>query len=225
MSLHQLRGVRFVALSFCVATSACGGGTKPADAPTHSSGGARPAASAPSPSPAEATAPPPATAPPSTEPAPPEPAYTRTMSERLFAPTIAYMINYPTSGAKALAERTCSTKFQEEGAKAACMDKARGKFVADVLVFEKSDKGQSFKIYKRAGDSLIEVSSAKIEVDQDTPQGLRVKVLKEKGWRPLFAGKKAFDVRAKDESSIAVDDPQFGVIEYEARIGLLSSGQ
>lgn len=131
------------------------------------------------------------------------------------------MLNYPISGAKDAADRKCTAKFPAPEAKAACMEKERNKFTADVLVFEKSDKGQSFTIYKRSGNNLVEMSRAKIAVGADTTETLAVKVEKEKGWRPLFAGKKEFSVQSRDEYSIQVDEPQFGRLVYEARIGIL----
>jgi len=147
------------------------------------------------------------------------------MAERLFAPTLAFMVNYPVSAPKNAAEQSCGAKFPDQSAKAACMDKERGKFVADVLVFEKTDKGSTLTIFRRVGSTLAEISKSKIEVTEDTPERLGIKILSDKGWRPLYAGKKALAVSSRDDSSITVDDPQLGQLVYDARIGMLGSSQ
>lgn len=152
---------------------------------------------------------------------PEEPVMTRTLADRVFAPRIAYMVNYPLSGAKETAERRCAVKFPEPAAKAACMDKERDKFTADVLVFEKTDAGTWLTIYKRSGNALAQLSKTRLGLGEDTPEKLALKVQNDKGWRPLFAGKKAFEVRFRDEYSIQVNEPQYGALVYEARIGVL----
>jgi hypothetical protein len=135
---------------------------------------------------------------------------------------MAYTLNYPVSGAKGKAEQKCSTKFPEPGdAKAACLEKERNKFTADVLVFEKDDNGQWVSIYKRTGNALSQMSKSKVALGEDTTEKLSFKVEDDKGWRSLFAGKKKFDVRMRDEYSIELDEPQYGNLVYEARIGMI----
>jgi hypothetical protein len=219
----------------CFVALGCGGSTPPAAAPeaAHPATDApKPAATAPatpeststppaeaSASPAGAAAPPASSTP---EPQKPEePVVTRTLSDRVFAPRVAYMVNYPASGAKDVADKKCAAKSPEPEAKAACMDKEREKFTADVLVFKKADGESSLTIYKRAGNALSEMSKSKVVLGEDTPEKLAVKVESDKGWRSLFSGKKAFEVRFRDEYSIELDDPQFGALVYEARIGML----
>jgi hypothetical protein len=131
------------------------------------------------------------------------------------------MVNYPNSGAKDVADHKCSVKFPAPDAKAACLEKERDKFTADVLVFEKSDKGQWVSIYKRSGNALSQMSKSKVALGEDTTEMLSIKVEDDKGWRPLFAGKKKFDVRLRDEYSIELADPQYGTLVYDARIGLI----
>jgi hypothetical protein len=152
---------------------------------------------------------------------PEEPIITRTLADRVFAPRLAYMVNYPVSGAKETADRQCAARFPEPEAKAACMDREREKFTADVLVFEKTDAGTWLTIYKRSGNALSQLSKTRVGLGEDTPEKLAIKVQNDKGSRPIFAGKKAFEVRYRDEYSIQVDEPHYGSIVYEARIGVL----
>jgi len=216
------RSLTFTSCLACVVAFGCGGATPPpATAQTsHAAESAAPAAPASAESPAA-----PATASPqaaeAAPEAPAEPVVTRTVSERAFAPRVAYMVNYPVSGAKDVADHRCAVKFPEPEAKAACMEKERNKFTADVLVFEKSDAGQWLTIYKRSGNALSEMSKSRVVLGEDTTETLLIKIESDKGWRPLFAGKKNFVVRLHDEYSIELDEPQYGHLVYDARIGLI----
>jgi hypothetical protein len=214
--LHvSFRSIKFTSCFACVIALGCGGAATRSEAPAltpkasagpHETHAASPATSQPSPAVAETPA---------------DPVITRTVADRVFAPRIAYMVNYPVSGAKDVADHKCSVKFPAPEAKAACMEKERGKFSADVLVFEKSDEGQSVIIYKRSGNALQQMSKSKVVLADDTTEKLSIKVDSDHGWRPLFAGKKAFDVRFRDEYSIVLDEPQYGPLVYDARIGLI----
>ena len=55
----------------------------------------------------------------------------------------------------------------------------------------------------------------------DTPQSIKLKILSEKGWRAIFTGKKELVISSASESSIEIQDPTYGKLTYEARIGLL----
>lgn len=218
MTEVPFRSTSFVSCLGCIVALGCGGATpKPAAPESHSQATAsRPAASE---SKEAAAQQPPAD---STSETPADPVITRTLSDRVFAPRVAYMVNYPVSGAKDAAERKCSVKFPEPGQwKSACLEKERGRFTADVLVFEKSDEGQWIIIYKRNGNALSQMSKSRVSLGQDTPEKLSVKVEADNGWRPLFAGRKAFDVKFRDEYSIELEEPQYGSLVYDARIGLI----
>src|SRR5262245_30377158 len=117
----------------------CGGGAPPAAAPPAAqpeTGAAKPQASAaetpaPAPTPPASASPAAGSASPSAapeEPKPEEPVVTRTLSDRVFAARVAYMLNYPASGAKDAADKKCSAKYPDPAAKAECMDKEREKF-------------------------------------------------------------------------------------------------
>jgi hypothetical protein len=92
----------------------------------------------------------------------------RHVVDELTAPNIAYTIDYAASGPKESADKACASKGEDPQAKAACMEKERAKFVADVLVFEKVGAGLFLMVYKRNGDSLAEVSKSPIEFKNET---------------------------------------------------------
>ena len=203
----------------CIVAFGCAGGAPQAEAPHASQPAAKSEAAAPKDSSQTASASSKST---EAESAPaPDAVITRSVGDRVFAPRIAYMVNYPVSGAKDVADHKCAVKFPAPEAKAACMEKERGKFTADVLVFEKSDEGQWLTIYKRNGNALAQMSKSKLGVGEDSTENLVVKIESEKGWRPLFAGKKQFSVHFRDEYSVELEEPQYGRLVYDARIGLI----
>jgi hypothetical protein len=212
------RSLRFSSYLACMIAVGCGG-APPAETPATHAKSAAPAESTGSQA-ASAEASKPKTEPEADKPA--DPVITRTVGDRVFAPRMAYALNYPVSGAKEKAAQKCSVKFPEPGeARAACLEKERGKFTADVLVFEKNDNGQFVSIYRRSGNALSQMSKSKVALGEDTTEKLSFKVEDDKGWRSLFAGKKRFEVKMRDEYSIELDEPQYGNLVYEARIGMI----
>ena len=214
MTLVPFRSIRFAPCLAFVAAIGCGGAAPSAETPRTAHAASSDSAHAkekPAKAPvAEAT-----------EEKPADPVITRTVADRVFAPRIAYMVNYPVSGAKDVADAKCTKKFPAPEAKAACMEKERNKFTADVLIFQKTDEGQWISIFKRNGNALSQMSKSKVALGEDTVEKLNIKVEDDHGWRPLFAGKKGFEVKFRDEYSIELEDPQYGRLVYDARIGLI----
>ena len=74
-----------------------------------------------------------------------------------------------------------------------------------------------------AGSSLREVYLSSIEFADEGTDSVRVKFTgREKGQRPLFkTGKNV--VQVPNDYSIEVEDPQYGKLTYNAKIGLVSN--
>ena len=155
------------------------------------------------------------------ETAPPTPG--RRPSEIITAPNVAYMFNYQSSAPKEAADKECSEKEPDDPqARSECLKKARDAFVADVLVFKKEGKGFVWVIYRRARADLFEVSKSPFAVGQEA--GAKVVLnLKggEQGKRPLFAGRKEVVLSVPSGSALEIEDPRFGHLVYEAKIGLV----
>jgi hypothetical protein len=155
---------------------------------------------------------------------PPAPEPVTPLADRIVASSVAFMIRYDDSAPKQAADATCSKGGDDPEARAKCMEKERGRFVADVLRFHKDDKGTSLTIYRRQGNALQEISKSIVDFGEQTPERVTLKVKSDKGTRPLFVGKKALTVSssADSTSNIELDDPRFGKLIYEARIGLVN---
>jgi hypothetical protein len=144
----------------------------------------------------------------------------------LTARDVAFTIDYQNSGAKALAEQSCESKASDPAARAECMSKARDAFAADVLVFKQEEEGgrTTLTIFKRKGSNLSQVLVAGIGFKDETDNTVTM-VFKggEKGVRALFRNTGSAVITLPNEYSIEIDDPTYGKLRYDAKIGLMGS--
>ncbi|HSU38438.1 MAG TPA: hypothetical protein VLJ38_02690 [Polyangiaceae bacterium] len=196
------------------------------------------AASAPPPSPTAtvASAPPTESAraePATTAPVPPPPAdegpsRSQKPLDIMTARDAAFLIDYANSDVKARAQAACAKELDAERNRA-CEEKARDAFQGDVIRFkrgpdDKKDwaKTVSLVIYKRNGSALREVSVGTVELSEEGADGVRVKLGKQKGARPLWRGQSSALIKAPNDYSIEFDDPEYGHLRYDAKIGLVT---
>jgi len=194
-----------------------------AAAPTASTESPEPAPSAaaePAPEAATSSEPPPAPAP---EPEPARP--TQTPLQVISAPDVAFLVDYAGSAARERALEECDAEAKGDPAvKATCLEKARAKFIADVIRFKKDAQGKfQLAIYKRQGSRLDEIYIGSVELAEQGADAVRLKFTgREKGARPLFRGQANVVLKVPTEYSIEIDDAGFGRITYNAKIGLVS---
>jgi hypothetical protein len=191
-----------------------------------------PAASATPPSPSSATAAPEASAPnPATSEAPAPPSETKPSEEAprptpiaiLTAKDVAFMVDYANSDAKARAAATCDQEAKgDPEARAACLDKARQKFLPDVLRFDQDkQKHWSLVVYKRSESTLKEVYIGRVQFVDETPDSVRLSLSQpESGPRPLFRSGRNL-IQVPNVYSLELEDPQLGKLTYQAKIGLV----
>jgi hypothetical protein len=156
---------------------------------------------------------------------PSEPRRAQPVTEVLTARDAAFLVDYANSDARERANETCDKESKgDPEAKGLCLAKARDEFQADVLRFRKeNDTRGSLVIYKRNGTALREVYVGAYEFADETNDSVRVKFTgRERGLRPIFRQKKEGIFRVPNDYSVEIDDPQFGKLTYNAKIGLLS---
>jgi hypothetical protein len=224
-------------LALALILAGCAG--KPAQPEAASAPPPAPSPSAAEPPPAESAAPEPAepdagsaeSAPapsetPAEETPEPAPKLSRSPINILIARDVAFMIDYANSGAKALAEQSCEPKASDPAARAECMTKARDAFAADVLVFKQEEGGgrTTLTIFKRKGSALSQVLVAGIEFKNETDNSVTI-VFKggEKGVRALFRNAGSAVITLPNEYSIEINDPLYGRLPYDAKVGLMGS--
>ncbi len=204
--------------------------TAPSAAPAHSAapsavspaGAAASNASTPKTAPEtkEATASPPPAAASTPEAAEP----TVPASDVLTAPKVAFLIDYANSEAKQKAEAACDKdpKKDEPGAKGECMQKARSKFQADVLLFHKG-KGSSvtLTIYKRNDSALAEVFVSPLTFANVTAHSVQLKFKGGTGARPIWKNTASPTLNVPNDYTIEFDDAEYGKLRYDAKIGFV----
>lgn len=140
----------------------------------------------------------------------------------------AFLIDYANSEAKQRAAESCGKDKDPERARA-CEDKARESFQGDVIRFKRGpddkkdwEKSVQLLIYKRNGSALREVSVGTVELVAESDDAVRVKLGKQKGARPLWRGESTVLIKAPNDYSIEFDDPEYGHLRYDAKIGLVT---
>jgi hypothetical protein len=148
----------------------------------------------------------------------------RSPIETITAPRVAFVINYSGSEPHERSEKRCEAKSGgDPKQRAACMQKQRSEFVADVVQFTRNKQGKLIWItYRRKGANLTELSKAEIELDNETENSVTVKVLDTKKPRALFGARNKFLVKVPNDYSLEVDEPVHGKLVYDAKIDLLA---
>ena len=188
-----------------------------------------PPVSAPPPTAAtDASPPPPASAEPEPTPAttdaPPRDNPTRPPVDILTSPDTAFLIDYAGSAPVEAARRTCSEKSGgDPAAQAKCLSDARDAFKADVIRFRKDGSHWSWTVYTRAGNRLNEVTSGRVVLSEASPNSVNIKFVTDKGSRPLLKNKREAVITVPNDYSFEVDDPEWGKLTYQAKIGLVAN--
>ncbi len=146
-------------------------------------------------------------------------------AEALTAARVSFLIDYASSDAKVKAQANCEKdpKKDDPAAKAACMQKARAQFLADLLVFLKDKKGHiTLTIYKRNESELKEVYIAPVSFADETPKSLHLKFKGGgSGQRPLFKNTNSPTLNMPNDYTIEIEDSEYGKLRYDAKIGLV----
>jgi hypothetical protein len=136
----------------------------------------------------------------------------------------AFLIDYAHSAPVEAARRTCTEKSGgEPEAQAKCLNDARDAFKADVIRFRKNGSQWSWTVYKRAGNRLDEVTSGRVVLSEASPNSVNIKFVTDKGVRPLLKTKREAVITVPNDYSFEVDDPEWGKLQYDAKIGLVAN--
>jgi hypothetical protein len=136
-------------------------------------------------------------------------------------PAVSFQIDYEASAPRQKADAACSAETKQDAeAMPLCLQKARDRFLPDVLRFKKAKEGQwLFTVYKSSGSELREVYLTTVELADDSPNTVRLKVAgREHGQRPLFKGRTSAILTVPDDYSLEIDDPQLGKLMYAAKV-------
>ncbi len=217
----------FASLVVGCAASAPPPGESPAPASSTAAVAPAPPASATTPTPSAASAEP-TTPAASSEPATPAAAPTEPAFyplDILTARDTAFILDYKNSGANELAQQHCANEpVDPPNRKADCLKKERTKFLADVIQVKKKDNGPTvLVISRRVGTNLVQVFAAQVALTEVSKHTVRIEIQKGgKGQRTLFKGASVFEVNIPNGYSIELNDPEFGRLPYDAKIGFVT---
>ncbi|HWP04675.1 MAG TPA: hypothetical protein VNN72_02985 [Polyangiaceae bacterium] len=150
--------------------------------------------------------------------------------DMLTARDAAFLLDYANSEVKQRAKDQCDRESKGDPDKlGACLEKARDAFQADVIRFKRDqdnkrdwEKSVKLFIYKRNGSALREVAVGTVQLAEEGTDGVKVTIGKLKGSRPLFRNQTNVVIRAPNEYSIEINDPDYGRLAYDAKIGLVT---
>jgi hypothetical protein len=147
----------------------------------------------------------------------------RTAKDIITAPEVTFMFSFNDSEPKEKAEKACSAESHDDPKKMAmCMKKASSKFEADGMQF-KQEKGEWMWInIRRKGSTISVLHKVHIDFSDDKPTSVVVHTSgKDMGKGP---GKVPSElaIEVPNEFQIAIKDPTFGRMVYEAKIGIMS---
>jgi len=237
------RGLAFASVTAALLVSSCGGGAASAPPPITSPQPSTPTPPVEPAAPAASSVPSAVPSAPATESAPsptaeakpaaPEPKGSSAesseplvlASEVLTAPKVAFLIDYPNSEAKEKAEAACAKdpKAEDPAVKSACLQKARGQFRADVLLFHKDSKDHiTLTIYRRNESALAEVFVAPVAFANVTAHSVQLKFKGGgSGQRPIFKSVASPTLSLPNDYSIEIDDAEYGKLRYDAKVGFV----
>jgi hypothetical protein len=148
----------------------------------------------------------------------------RTAKDIITAPEVTFMFNFNDSEPKEKAEKACDAEARDDPKKMAlCMKKASSKFEADGMQF-KSIKGQwTWVTLRRKGSSITVLHSIPVDFGDDKPTSVVLKPTgKDSGKQPMAKVPSEVLIEVPNEFEIALKDPTYGRMVYEAKIGIMS---
>jgi hypothetical protein len=143
----------------------------------------------------------------------------------ITGPEMAYLLDYPNSGAAEAAKKSCAGKAEEVPAKhAECLAKAHDRFGGDVLRFKKDSKGHvRLTMYRRNDRALMETYTSGVELKEVNPHTVKVEIKGGAGQRPIMRERSSFEIGVPNGYSIELDDSTYGKLTYEAKVGLVAN--
>lgn len=148
----------------------------------------------------------------------------RSPQDIITSPDIIYMFSFNASEPFQAAEKNCTEKSGDDPKKHAdCMSKARKRFNADGISFEKDDAGQWWWLtVRRQGSKLITLHKVAVDFADETKDSITLKTSgRDKGRKPWVNVPKEVVIEVPNESEIAIKDPKDGKLVYQAKIGIV----
>jgi hypothetical protein len=139
-----------------------------------------------------------------------------------------FTFSFNDSEAYQKAEKACDEKAKDDLKKRAdCMSKAAQQFEADGMAFRKDDDGKWWWItIQRRGKNIKTLHKIEFEFGEDTENKVTIKPKgRDKGSKPMSRVPSEVVFEVPSRSEIVIQDPKFGKMVYQAKLGLLGESE
>lgn len=144
--------------------------------------------------------------------------------ELITGGNVVYVFNFKESAAGARAQESCQRENAGDArAERECFEKARSRVPVESVRFVKDKFNQYWWVtYNRYKGNLLKWHRIQFVPGKETDSAVSLTLVgKDKGIAPLARVPASLSVNLPNDYSIVIDDPEFGAMAYDAKIGLL----
>jgi hypothetical protein len=155
------------------------------------------------------------------------PPVTRTPKDIITAPDLLFVLSFSSSEIGEKTEAECAKKSKDDPKKTnQCAAKERKKIHNDVVGFSKDKNGKYWWLTARMqGSKLTTLHKIEIEFGEEKSDSIVIKPIgKDRGAKPWVNPPGKVKIGVPNEFSIVLDDPTYGKMVYEAKIGIAGGG-
>jgi len=148
--------------------------------------------------------------------------------ELLTATDVAFDFDFGNSAMKEKYEKQCEPLAKDDPGKLAkCVQQKRQAFYSDVIWFRKDPETEKllWLVYRRKDKTLSEVFRSPVVFEDEQHESVTVKISgPSSGRRQIYSGASKFTVRVPTKYGLEIDDPQWGLLKYNSKLGLVQTG-
>ena len=142
--------------------------------------------------------------------------------ELLTNSNATYMLNFPESEVGKSAQEACEEAGGERGEVTACIQKARAKIPIESLRFVKKGNEYWWITLNRYKGNLMKWHIIQFQVGEEKSDWVALRPMgKDKGIAPMPRVPRKLEIELPNDFSIVMNDPEFGKLAFDAKIGLL----
>jgi len=149
-------------------------------------------------------------------------------AELLTATDVAFDFDFNASALKEKYEKQCEPMAKDDPGKLAkCVEQKRQAFKSDIIWFRQDPETGDllWLIYQRKGTKLAEIFRSPVVFEDEKHESVTVKISGQgRGSRQIYGGANKFTVMVPTKYGLEIDDPQWGRLKYNSKMGLVQTG-
>lgn len=149
----------------------------------------------------------------------------RPPTELITNPTVLYVFNFKESEVGKAAQEQCqASSGGAADAMAACLQKARGKVPVESVRFKKKGAEYWWVTLNRYKGNLLKWHIIQFQIGEEQGDRVTLKPFgKDKGIAPMAKIPAKLEIALPNDYSIVIDDPEFGKMTFDAKIGAIEN--